>query len=174
MHASLSCRFIRSEHPPIPSTPSPSSAQQLCDQQVDLVLTAHPTQALRGSLLKKYACVRRELASLHTKRMTKYEKIECLEAIKAYVQVGGGKQGVGGRDTDEGGDQRDRQGGHAWSHVHQGNLGSRSMRDLLWALLGRGQHCSPPGPGCAYPLPPSRVCSPLCRMLIPISLPHGV
>ena len=44
-------------------------------------------QALRGSLLKKYASVRRELASLHTKRMTKYEKIECLESIKAFVQV---------------------------------------------------------------------------------------
>ena len=44
-------------------------------------------QALRGSLLKKYANVRRELASLHTKRMTKYEKIECLESIKAFVQV---------------------------------------------------------------------------------------
>ena len=72
---------------------------------MDLVLTAHPTQALRGSLLKKYACVRRELASLHTKRMTKYEKIECLEAIKAYVQVGeaGGVEiqmgEVGGRGT---------------------------------------------------------------------------
>ncbi|KAG1677399.1 hypothetical protein FOA52_010779 [Chlamydomonas sp. UWO 241] len=61
--------------------------QQLCKQQVDLVLTAHPTQALRGSLLKKYAAVRRDLAKLHTKRMSEYEKLELLEAIKASVQA---------------------------------------------------------------------------------------
>lgn len=60
--------------------------KQLCQQSVDLVLTAHPTQAMRGSLLKKYAAVRRELTNLHTKRMSQYEKLECLEAIKAQVQ----------------------------------------------------------------------------------------
>ncbi len=48
--------------------------QALCNQTVDLVLTAHPTQALRASLLKKYATVRKELESLHTKRLSNYEK----------------------------------------------------------------------------------------------------
>ncbi|EFJ49534.1 hypothetical protein VOLCADRAFT_59445 [Volvox carteri f. nagariensis] len=59
----------------------------LCNQTVELVLTAHPTQALRASLLKKYAIVRRELDTLHSKRMSEYEKIETLEAIRAAVQA---------------------------------------------------------------------------------------
>ncbi|PNW72303.1 hypothetical protein CHLRE_16g673852v5 [Chlamydomonas reinhardtii] len=59
----------------------------LCSQTVELVLTAHPTQALRASLLKKYAIVRRELDTLHSKRMSEYEKIETLEAIRAAVQA---------------------------------------------------------------------------------------
>jgi len=60
--------------------------KQLCSQCVELVLTAHPTQALRASLLKKYAMVRKELDNLHTKRMSNYERVECLESIKSYVQ----------------------------------------------------------------------------------------
>ncbi|GFR48761.1 hypothetical protein Agub_g10581 [Astrephomene gubernaculifera] len=59
----------------------------LCSQTVELVLTAHPTQALRASLLKKYAIVRRELDTLHSKRMSEYEKIETLESIRAAVQA---------------------------------------------------------------------------------------
>lgn len=51
------------------------AAQHLCKQQVELVLTAHPTQALRGSLLKKYAHVRAVLDNLHNKRMSPYEKV---------------------------------------------------------------------------------------------------
>lgn len=59
----------------------------LCDQQVDLVFTAHPTQALRQSLLKKYAEVRRYLDRLHNKVMGPHEKVETLEGIKALVQA---------------------------------------------------------------------------------------
>jgi len=59
----------------------------LCNQTVDLVLTAHPTQALRGSLLKKYARVRMELENLHSKRLSNYERIESLETIKSNVQA---------------------------------------------------------------------------------------
>lgn len=59
--------------------------KQLSEQTVELVLTAHPTQALRGSLLKKYASVRKELTALHNKRMSQYEKVECLESIKSHV-----------------------------------------------------------------------------------------
>ncbi len=36
---------------------------------------SHLAQALRASLLKKYAIVRRELDTLHSKRMSEYEKI---------------------------------------------------------------------------------------------------
>lgn len=56
-----------------------------------------PRQALRGSLLKKYAVVRAELNRMHNERLSKYEKIECLENIRAFVQVrhqGGGGQAV--------------------------------------------------------------------------------
>lgn len=59
----------------------------LCNQTVELVFTAHPTQALRQSLLKKYAAVRRELDKLHNQRMSPYEKLECIEAIRAQVQA---------------------------------------------------------------------------------------
>lgn len=31
--------------------------------------------------------VRKELDALHNKRMSEYEKIECLENIRAYVQA---------------------------------------------------------------------------------------
>ncbi len=48
---------------------------------------ALPHQALRASLLKKYARVRHLLDQLHTKRMSNYEKIELMESIKSYVQV---------------------------------------------------------------------------------------
>eukprot|EP00879_Flechtneria_rotunda_P019395 GHRR01020372.1.p1 GENE.GHRR01020372.1~~GHRR01020372.1.p1 ORF type:complete len:416 (+),score=77.29 GHRR01020372.1:187-1434(+) len=59
----------------------------LCSQTVELVFTAHPTQAFRQSLLKKYAKVRHYLDELHNKRMSPYEKIELLEAIRAQVQA---------------------------------------------------------------------------------------
>ncbi len=52
---------------------------------MELVFTAHPTQAFRQSLLKKYARVRRYLDDMHTKRMSPYEKIELLEAMRAQV-----------------------------------------------------------------------------------------
>jgi hypothetical protein len=48
------------------ATPPFPSPQALCSQQVELVLTAHPTQAFRQSLLKKYAAVRRLMDKLHT------------------------------------------------------------------------------------------------------------
>jgi phosphoenolpyruvate carboxylase len=60
--------------------------ETICNQTVDLVFTAHPTQALRQSLLKKYSRVRRDLDSLHNSRMSAYEKAECLESIRAQIQ----------------------------------------------------------------------------------------
>jgi phosphoenolpyruvate carboxylase len=60
-----------------------SSLQHLCNQQVELVLTAHPTQALRASLLKKYAHIRKELDNLHNKRMSPYEKVHHLSWLQS-------------------------------------------------------------------------------------------
>lgn len=59
----------------------------ICNQTVDLVFTAHPTQALRQSLLKKYSVVRSDLDALHNSRMSEYEKAECLESIRAQIQA---------------------------------------------------------------------------------------
>lgn len=59
----------------------------ICKQTVELTFTAHPTQALRMSLLKKYSNVRTEVQRLHGSRMSQYEKMECLDAIRSHVQV---------------------------------------------------------------------------------------
>ena len=59
----------------------------LCGQTVELVFTAHPTQAFRSSLLKKYARVRQLMERLHGKRMSPYERLETLEDIRAQVQA---------------------------------------------------------------------------------------
>lgn len=53
---------------------------------MSLVFTAHPTQALRQSLLKKYGAIRKAMDALHSKRMSPYERLECLEDIKGHVQ----------------------------------------------------------------------------------------
>ena len=60
--------------------------ETLCEQEVSLVFTAHPTQALRQSLLKKYGAIRKAMDKLHNARMSPYERLECLENIKAQVQ----------------------------------------------------------------------------------------
>lgn len=43
-------------------------------------------QALRQTLLKKYARIRTEMDNLHNKRMSPYEKIEALESIRCQIQ----------------------------------------------------------------------------------------
>ena len=60
--------------------------ETLCEQEVSLVFTAHPTQALRQSLLKKYGAIRKAMDRLHNARMSPYERLECLEDIKVQVQ----------------------------------------------------------------------------------------
>ncbi|CAK0740175.1 hypothetical protein CVIRNUC_001230 [Coccomyxa viridis] len=59
----------------------------ICSQTVELIFTAHPTQALRQTLLKKYARIRTEMDNLHNKRMSPYEKIEALESIRCQIQA---------------------------------------------------------------------------------------
>ena len=44
-------------------------------------------QALRGSLLKKYAKIRTEIDRLHNSRMSPYEKTEALEAIRSHIMA---------------------------------------------------------------------------------------
>ena len=44
-------------------------------------------QALRGSLLKKYAKIRNEIDRLHNSRMSPYEKTEALEAIRSHIMA---------------------------------------------------------------------------------------
>lgn len=57
----------------------------LCQQEVDLVFTAHPTQAVRSSMLVKYAKVRKIVEELHGTRMTAYERLEALDEISSQV-----------------------------------------------------------------------------------------
>jgi len=59
----------------------------LCKQNVELVFTAHPTQATRQSLLKKYSKIRSEMERLHNTRMSQYERIECLDEIRSQVEA---------------------------------------------------------------------------------------
>eukprot|EP00191_Tetraselmis_sp_GSL018_P019798 CAMPEP_0177591956 /NCGR_PEP_ID=MMETSP0419_2-20121207/8289_1 /TAXON_ID=582737 /ORGANISM="Tetraselmis sp., Strain GSL018" /LENGTH=977 /DNA_ID=CAMNT_0019082763 /DNA_START=149 /DNA_END=3082 /DNA_ORIENTATION=- len=61
--------------------------EALCSQTVDLVLTAHPTQALRRSVLKKYNQIGRELDKLHSIRASPFEKQETLDTITSLVQA---------------------------------------------------------------------------------------
>eukprot|EP00884_Botryococcus_braunii_P020823 jgi/Botrbrau1/7424/Bobra.0112s0023.1 len=58
----------------------------LCNQSVELVFTAHPTQALRGSLLSKYAEIRKNMDRLHTVNMSPFEKLDTIDQIKSHVQ----------------------------------------------------------------------------------------
>lgn len=59
----------------------------LCEQRVDLVFTAHPTQALRRSMLKNHQQIRALLEKLNRVRMSKFEKAEALQQIRAFVQA---------------------------------------------------------------------------------------
>ena len=44
-------------------------------------------QALRGSLLKKYAKIRTEIDRLHNSRMSPYEQIEAHEAVRSHIMA---------------------------------------------------------------------------------------
>ncbi|KAG0491091.1 hypothetical protein HPP92_007954 [Vanilla planifolia] len=59
----------------------------LKNQTVDLVLTAHPTQSVRRSLLQKHARIRNCLAQLYAKDITPDDKHELDEALQREVQA---------------------------------------------------------------------------------------
>jgi phosphoenolpyruvate carboxylase len=67
--------------------PAATIYKSLCDQTVDLVFTAHPTQALRRSMLKNFQATRSELDRLHRTRLTRYERLEVQGSIRAHVQA---------------------------------------------------------------------------------------
>ncbi|CAA6665618.1 unnamed protein product [Spirodela intermedia] len=59
----------------------------LKNQTVDLVLTAHPTQSVRRSLLQKHARIRNCLAQLYAKDITPDDKHELDEALQREIQA---------------------------------------------------------------------------------------
>ncbi|KAL8510838.1 hypothetical protein ACS0TY_017593 [Phlomoides rotata] len=59
----------------------------LKNQTVDLVLTAHPTQSVRRSLLQKHARIRDCLTQLHAKDITPDDKKELDEALQREIQA---------------------------------------------------------------------------------------
>ncbi|KAJ6850892.1 phosphoenolpyruvate carboxylase 2 [Iris pallida] len=59
----------------------------LKNQTVDLVLTAHPTQSVRRSLLQKYGRIRNCLAQLYAKDITPDDKQELDEALQREIQA---------------------------------------------------------------------------------------
>ncbi|CAN4103237.1 unnamed protein product [Withania somnifera] len=59
----------------------------LKNQTVDLVLTAHPTQSVRRSLLQKHARIRDNLTQLYAKDSTPDDKQELDEALQREIQA---------------------------------------------------------------------------------------
>ncbi|XP_074290055.1 phosphoenolpyruvate carboxylase 1 isoform X2 [Silene latifolia] len=59
----------------------------LKNQTVDLVLTAHPTQSVRRSLLQKHGRIRDCLAQLYAKDITPDDKQELDEALQREIQA---------------------------------------------------------------------------------------
>ncbi|KAK7272581.1 hypothetical protein RJT34_29275 [Clitoria ternatea] len=59
----------------------------LKNQTVDLVLTAHPTQSIRRSLLQKHARIRNCLSQLYAKDITPDDKQELDEALQREIQA---------------------------------------------------------------------------------------
>ncbi|KAK7335076.1 hypothetical protein VNO80_26847 [Phaseolus coccineus] len=59
----------------------------LKNQTVDLVLTAHPTQSVRRSLLQKHARIRNSLSKLYAKDITPDDKQELDEALQREIQA---------------------------------------------------------------------------------------
>ncbi|XP_057792370.1 phosphoenolpyruvate carboxylase 2-like [Salvia miltiorrhiza] len=61
--------------------------EALKNQTVDLVLTAHPTQSVRRSLLQKHARIRDCLTQLNAKDITPDDKQELDEALQREIQA---------------------------------------------------------------------------------------
>jgi hypothetical protein len=61
--------------------------ESLCTQTVDLVFTAHPTQAIRDSIRAKYDALYRSLKGHHGARMSKLDHLELNKNMYASMQA---------------------------------------------------------------------------------------
>ncbi|GMH37898.1 hypothetical protein BSKO_05782 [Bryopsis sp. KO-2023] len=59
----------------------------LCEQSVELVFTAHPTQAMRRDLLHKYAQMQVQVERLHMTKLSSIEKMETIENLQCLIQT---------------------------------------------------------------------------------------
>ncbi len=59
--------------------------QALCEMRVELVLTAHPTEVSRRTLIQKYDDIHRCLATLHEKKLTAREEAEAINKLKREI-----------------------------------------------------------------------------------------
>jgi phosphoenolpyruvate carboxylase len=71
------------------STSSQANKEEIYDalllQKVDIVLTAHPTEVNRRTLLRKYKEISESLAKLDKKDLSPYEKSGCEEALRREI-----------------------------------------------------------------------------------------
>lgn len=74
---------------PSPQHGQQSDKQEIYDalllQKVDIVLTAHPTEVNRRTLLRKYKEISESLAKLDRKDLSPYEKSGCEEALRREI-----------------------------------------------------------------------------------------
>jgi phosphoenolpyruvate carboxylase len=61
--------------------------ESLCTQTVDLVFTAHPTQAIRDSIRTKYDALYRSLKDNHHSSMAKLDHLELHKSMYASMQA---------------------------------------------------------------------------------------
>ncbi|GAB3050835.1 phosphoenolpyruvate carboxylase [Acinetobacter apis] len=59
--------------------------QQVCDLNIELVLTAHPTEVSRRTLIQKYDNINRCLETLDQKKLTPQQKIKVVENLKHLI-----------------------------------------------------------------------------------------
>jgi phosphoenolpyruvate carboxylase len=59
--------------------------QKLLKQKVEFVLTAHPTEVNRRTLLRKYRSISESLATLDRKDLTPYERSQCMYTLKREI-----------------------------------------------------------------------------------------
>lgn len=59
--------------------------EKLLDQKVDIVLTAHPTEVNRKTLLRKYRTITEVLTTLDSTDLTGFERMQALKALKREI-----------------------------------------------------------------------------------------
>ncbi|MCF9047008.1 phosphoenolpyruvate carboxylase [Acinetobacter nectaris] len=59
--------------------------QQICDLSIELVLTAHPTEVSRRTLIQKYDNINRCLETLDQKKLTPHQRTKIIEELKHLI-----------------------------------------------------------------------------------------